>query len=401
MTRKTKVFSFLAIVAVLIVMIVACKPIPFYLQQVYKAYGKVVDDESGVPVESVEVFLHPYQYSVLTNGLGDYGIELSEGTWTLDFVKDGYTTESRTVTVNAANPRVNVNVGMVWPGAVSKAQATKAAQTVAGVVSLVDGWDEAWTENGSSLSFSTAGLSMSGTKTTSQYGDDVYALTIVLSNYVDSTTGYTANGTVYATLGGSATVAADVALVGGPVTMMTWDHVVVDTSGTGTATGVITCNGKSFDAGDISAAGTFGAYRVWQSMFDGIIKVFENLGSFTGTNISYSGPGLEMVGTHSFSGDAETYDMTVTYSNFAGNTNRVYTVSSGQIHFRWDIRSNGFTWTLASDLTLSGGPITTMKCSNVIAASPARQGRPMITEVTGNIAFSGVNFAAKTMPWND
>lgn len=108
MTRKTKVLIILVLVAMTAATLIACRPVSFYLQQVYKAYGKVVEDGSGVPLESVEVFLSPYQYSVLTNGLGDYGIELAEGTWKLDFVKDGYIIESRTVAVNAGNPRVKV-----------------------------------------------------------------------------------------------------------------------------------------------------------------------------------------------------------------------------------------------------------------------------------------------------
>ena len=126
-----------------------------------------------------------------------------------------------------------------------------------------------------------------------------------------------------------------------------------------------------------------------------------NSGSWTGTDISFSAPGLEVRGTQTVSGDTKTIDVIITYSNFAWSSNSVYTVSSGTVHFKWDTTSSGFTWTLGSDLTLSGGPITTMKCSNVVATGPAWQGRPMITEVTGIIAYNGVDFAAKTMQWND
>jgi hypothetical protein len=106
----------LVLVALTVTTVIACKPISYYLQQVYKAYGKVTEAGTGVPLESVEVFLGTYQYSVLTNGLGDYGIELAEGTWKLDFVKDGYVTESRMVTVNASNPRVKVDVLLTRSG---------------------------------------------------------------------------------------------------------------------------------------------------------------------------------------------------------------------------------------------------------------------------------------------
>ena len=108
MTGKARFLIGFLIAAVTIIL-VSCKPIAYYLQQVYKAYGTVTEAGTGGPLESVEVFLGSYQYSVLTNGLGDYGIELAEGTWTLHFVKNGYTTLDKVVTVNAANPRVKVD----------------------------------------------------------------------------------------------------------------------------------------------------------------------------------------------------------------------------------------------------------------------------------------------------
>jgi hypothetical protein len=115
MTKKVKLLMGILIVAVTIVFI-TCKPITYYLEQVYKAYGKVSEAGTGIPLESVEVFVGAYQYSVLTNGLGDYGLELAEGTWVLSYVKDGYNTETRTVTVNAKVPRVKVDVVLTRPG---------------------------------------------------------------------------------------------------------------------------------------------------------------------------------------------------------------------------------------------------------------------------------------------
>jgi hypothetical protein len=75
MAGKAMLLTSLSLVVLALTTLFACKPISEYLRQVYKAYGKVVEDGSGAPLESVEVFLHPYQYSVLTNGLGDYGID--------------------------------------------------------------------------------------------------------------------------------------------------------------------------------------------------------------------------------------------------------------------------------------------------------------------------------------
>jgi hypothetical protein len=108
MTRRIN-FSFLFSIVCLAMTLAGCKPMAYYLEKVDKAYGKVTEAGTGVPLESVEVVLGSYQYTELTNGLGDYELELAEGTWTLHFVKDGYVTVDRVVTVNASNPRVKVD----------------------------------------------------------------------------------------------------------------------------------------------------------------------------------------------------------------------------------------------------------------------------------------------------
>jgi hypothetical protein len=114
MNRKAKWILVAALVAATMAL-VTCKPIDYYLQRVYKAYGTVTDIKTGDRLESVEVFIGSYQYSELTNGLGDYELELAAGTWTLEFLKDGYVTQSKEVTVDAANPRVRVDVALSPP----------------------------------------------------------------------------------------------------------------------------------------------------------------------------------------------------------------------------------------------------------------------------------------------
>jgi hypothetical protein len=109
MNRKTKLLLVLALIASALTL-VTCKPIDYYLQRVYKAYGKVTDAKTGKPLESAEVFVKGYQYSELTNGLGDYEIELAEGTWTLEFAKEGYSTaESEPFQVGPTLQRKEVN----------------------------------------------------------------------------------------------------------------------------------------------------------------------------------------------------------------------------------------------------------------------------------------------------
>jgi hypothetical protein len=102
MKRFAGVLTVLAIVAISMTTS-TCKPIPYYLARVCKAYGKVTDGATGLPLESVEVSIGTYEYSELTNGLGDYELELADGTWTLQFEREGYETWSVDVTVNSVD----------------------------------------------------------------------------------------------------------------------------------------------------------------------------------------------------------------------------------------------------------------------------------------------------------
>jgi hypothetical protein len=52
-------------------------------------------------------------HSELTNGLGDYELELPEGTWTLEFVKEGYAKITHEVVAGPASPRVRVDATLL------------------------------------------------------------------------------------------------------------------------------------------------------------------------------------------------------------------------------------------------------------------------------------------------
>jgi len=128
MKRIVGVLTVLALVAVAM-LTSTCKPIPYYLAKVCKAYGKVTDSTTSLPLESVEVSIGIFEYSELTNGLGDYELELADGTWTLKFEKEGYVTWSVDVTVNSVDtprfrqdavlvpiPQVIPDISGVWIG---------------------------------------------------------------------------------------------------------------------------------------------------------------------------------------------------------------------------------------------------------------------------------------------
>ncbi len=86
---------------------VTCRQIPSYLMRACKVYGKVTDADTLLPVEGAEVFVGTTfgtsEYSELTNGLGQYEVELAEGTWTLSFTREGYGPWSVDVTVDEKN----------------------------------------------------------------------------------------------------------------------------------------------------------------------------------------------------------------------------------------------------------------------------------------------------------
>ena len=254
MTRKAGVLTSVALVALAMTMLFACKPISYYLQQVYKAYGRVLEAGSGVPLESVEVFLHPYQYSVLTNGLGDYGIELSEGTWTLDFVKDGYLTQSRTVTVNAGNPRVHVEDIMLTRSGGYKLSgnwvipsASIAPNGIYGYLKLVASGglptDQAlyWTRSSEftsgGASYSMAGIA-AGTYT-------VWAFVDVNGNAPNSASALPDSGDYYLETGKLITISSDQTLNLDWIYIGTWANTAYDSGGPG-AKPVLAVNSVTF-----------------------------------------------------------------------------------------------------------------------------------------------------------
>jgi hypothetical protein len=120
MMKALRVSFGLVIGSALLLGVASCKPIVYYLEQVYKVYGKVtVAGSNGeTPIGSVEVFVGDYQYSEFTNYFGDYELELAQGTWTIKFVKEGYEPLSAEVTVGPDTPRVRLDMEMVpIPGA--------------------------------------------------------------------------------------------------------------------------------------------------------------------------------------------------------------------------------------------------------------------------------------------
>jgi hypothetical protein len=120
MMKALRVPVGLVIGAAFLLGVASCKPIVYYLEQVYKVYGKVTvaGSDGETPIGSVEVFVGDYQYSELTNCYGDYELELAKGTWKIDFVKEGYEPVSAEVTVGPDAARVRLDMVMVpIPGA--------------------------------------------------------------------------------------------------------------------------------------------------------------------------------------------------------------------------------------------------------------------------------------------
>jgi hypothetical protein len=115
MSRTMKAAMALLLIAA-VAGLTGCKPVAYYLAEVYKVYGKVTvaNADPTIPLESVEVFVGDYQYSELTNSLGDYEMELPEGTWTIKFLKEGAETfTAAPITVGKDNPRQRLDAALV------------------------------------------------------------------------------------------------------------------------------------------------------------------------------------------------------------------------------------------------------------------------------------------------
>ena len=120
-TMITRVLIGLVVLAAVMTLLTTCKPIQYYLQQVYKVYGHVTVAGTGTtttpatPLGSVEVFAGDTQYSELTNYNGDYEMEMAEGTWTIKFVKEGHEWvpgQPNQVTVGPTARRVKLDAEM-------------------------------------------------------------------------------------------------------------------------------------------------------------------------------------------------------------------------------------------------------------------------------------------------
>ena len=116
MKRATRMLLLLVIAVVFLLALASCKQLIYYLEQVQKVYGKVTlaGSNGETPICSVEVFVGDFQYSELTNYCGDYELEMAKGTWTINFRKEGYEPYGEEVTVSAENPRVRLDVELVW-----------------------------------------------------------------------------------------------------------------------------------------------------------------------------------------------------------------------------------------------------------------------------------------------
>lgn len=109
---------------------------------------------------------------------------------------------------------------------VTTAQATTATQAMGATVLLVIAHQGGWNTSGTAVSYSTTGLSMSGTASPAG-SPTTYVLAITLSGYVDAATGYTLNGTV------------------------NWSQSGTSSSQSGTVTGSLTLSGRAGHLGKL------------------------------------------------------------------------------------------------------------------------------------------------------
>ena len=298
-------------------------------------------------------------------------------------------------------------------GSVTTAQATIAVQAAGGSVMLLLNRQQLWKQTGGSspytVSYSTTGLSMTGTLTVVG-SDNNYSLTMALSNYSDAATGYTVSGTANLSLtmgpsGASVTLTGDATLSGGPVTKETWNLLFTATGPmvVPTVTGTITCDGKSFDANTLMV-NYFQANVAQFPIVNAIQTIVKDPSSWTwnGTNpytVSYSpATGPSMAGTVTKSGPSDNIWACVLTISFSGYSAAgwAYTVN-GVVNFSPTIDAsdpsnlNFISGTLTGNLTLSGGSVTSMTW-NVSDVSNSKKN----LFFTGTVTCNGTSIDAKT-----
>ncbi len=309
-----------------------------------------------------------------------------------------------------------VLAGCKTSSSVTTDQAARAAQTIEGSVVLVMAHQNSWAPpppytTNTSVSYSAAGLNMTGTVTISG-STTTYALTITFSNYADAATGYTVNGTfnfsqTNTSTDESGTATGNLIFSGGPVTNTTWNtSFTASAGGPPTFTGTITCDGASFDPNTL-LANALQAQTAEQAVVNVLANVLGSQTSWTPSSstwtpsntftVSYSATGVSMTSgtvTISASGTTYTYVVPISLSNYvAGGTS--YTLS-GTV--TWSVVENTTapatysSGTVTANLTLTGGPVTaeTWNLSSVSGITTA----PVFG---GIITCNGTSFDAKTI----
>jgi hypothetical protein len=291
-------------------------------------------------------------------------------------------------------------------GNLTTAQAIVAAQTVAGSVDLVLNNSPSWTTVGSSVSYSTTGLSMSGTSTTVG-NTNTLNLTIALNNYADAATGYTLSGSLSvidaydnSTLTSSGTLATTTNLTstGGPVTTQAWNMSYSGTGSSWTFSGTVTCNGASFDAGTLSLYGENDATEAEAAVSQGVWAIMNNVSSWTtiSSDVSYSYSGISMTGTLT-TGSTDIYALAITFAN--AHSPGVYTIS-GQLNLSISadhVMGTIISGTATGALTLSGGTFAT-ETWNISTITGTMAPQPQYkASYSGTVTCDGTSFDAKTL----
>ena len=284
---------------------------------------------------------------------------------------------------------------------VTTAQATTATQAMGATVLLVIAHQGGWNTSGTAVSYSTTGLSMSGTASPAG-SPTTYVLAITLSGYVDAATGYTLNGTVNWSQSGtsssqSGTVTGSLTLSGGPVTSASWNTSFTSSGGPPTFSDTITCNGTNFDANTLLTP-VVQAQTAMQAVISGLAAGLNQANwTLSGTTVS-TGPsapaGLSVSGTYTQSGSTATCVLTITLTNYVAGTTG-YT-ETGTIN--WSTVENTSTpatytsGTVIVSMSLSGGPVTT-EIWNVTSLS----GIASAPTFGGLITINGTSWDAKIL----
>ncbi len=134
-----------------------------------------------------------------------------------------------------------------------------------------------------------------------------------------------------------------------------------------------------------------------QSVMGGVMMMFNSQASWvpgTDNGVSFVAVGLSMSGTSVTSGTKTTNDLTLKFQNYADAATGYVLNGMYTMDYTTDTSSNTVTGTFTGNLTLTGGPVSTMNWNVSVSGATGTQ---LSLSFTGTLTCNSTSFDASTL----